>query len=159
MTSKACTSCGKLLAITRENFGSTPSGGFRGKCRKCMVAHTQSYDRNNPEKRRQRSEVRDDRGGHVSIDPVLKQRLLAKQRRLCLCCGERIEVWQAVQLDHLTPVARGGTHDERNLAIAHDKCNAEKHAKTLEEHWLWRLRVGLPVVRFTQQPDGSWRRA
>jgi 5-methylcytosine-specific restriction endonuclease McrA len=53
------------------------------------------------------------------------------------------------QIDHLTPVIQGGTHSISNLAIVHKQCNAEKHGKTLEEHWEWREKVGLNIPKRT----------
>lgn len=53
------------------------------------------------------------------------------------------------QIDHLTPVIQGETHSISNLAIAHKQCNAEKHGKTLEEHWEWREKVGLNIPKRT----------
>lgn len=40
-------------------------------------------------------------------------------------------------LEHLTHVARGGTHDIDNLDFAHYGCNSSKGAKTLEEYREW----------------------
>jgi hypothetical protein len=34
-----------------------------------------------------------------------------------------------------------------NLFLAHPQCNAEKHKKTLDEHWAWRTKVGLSGKR------------
>lgn len=43
-------------------------------------------------------------------------------------------------LEHLTPIARGGTHDIDNLDFAHHSCNASKGSKTLEEYRAWQAR-------------------
>lgn len=37
-------------------------------------------------------------------------------------------------LDHLTPQALGGTHDDKNLVACCNRCNSMKHRKTLEEY-------------------------
>lgn len=121
-----------------------------------MVAHTKAHDENHPEKRIARTVNRVERGGHIEIDLHQKQRLISRQMGYCLCCGERIEVGQPLELDHVMPIAKGGTHDAKNLAIAHAKCNTEKHSKTLEEHWLWRAKLGLPAKRFKLLRDGTW---
>ena len=36
-------------------------------------------------------------------------------------------------VDHVEPRARGGSHDQSNLRLAHKGCNASKHTRTLEE--------------------------
>lgn len=121
-----------------------------------MAAHTRAYDAANPQKRTARTTARIARGGHVEIDLNQKQRLISRQQGYCLCCGDKILPGQELELDHVVPISRGGTHDEKNLAMAHAKCNTEKHSKTLEEHWAWRARVGLPIQKFKLLHNGSW---
>lgn len=50
---------------------------------------------------------------------------------------ERVEDAPERTLEHLTPVARGGTHNIDNLDLAHYGCNSSKGAKTLEEYREW----------------------
>ena len=64
-----------------------------------------------------------------------------------MCCGKKITDVVHAEIDHATPVAKGGSHDPANLFLAHPQCNAEKHNKTLDEHWAWRKKVGLPGKR------------
>lgn len=47
-----------------------------------------------------------------------------------------------MSVDHLTPLSKGGTNDDQNLALVHRCCNEEKRNETLEEHWEWRYRRG-----------------
>ena len=42
---------------------------------------------------------------------------------------------QLCQVDHLTPVAQGGSNDQSNLVLAHRTCNQEKANKTLREYF------------------------
>ena len=42
-------------------------------------------------------------------------------------------------LDHKTPLAKGGTNDLSNFALACFKCNQEKHNKTVDEYRRWLL--------------------
>jgi 5-methylcytosine-specific restriction endonuclease McrA len=60
-----------------------------------------------------------------------------------LCCFEEISSAEGSAVDHATPLAKGGRDDPSNLFLAHAQCNKEKHAKTLREHWEWRVRQGL----------------
>lgn len=50
----------------------------------------------------------------------------------CRYCGER---GGRLECDHVTPVARGGGHEDANLVTACRTCNRSKRDKTLEE---WR---------------------
>jgi 5-methylcytosine-specific restriction endonuclease McrA len=47
------------------------------------------------------------------------------------------------EVDHATPLSRGGRDDPSNFFLAHAQCNKEKHNKTLLEHWEWRVRQGM----------------
>lgn len=144
---RECNFCGVIKPATREFFGSTPKGTLRGKCRECMNAYSRSFGEANREAQRLRNAQRQIRGGHVSVDEAKKQELLEFQRNLCLCCGGKLLSSDVTEVDHAIPVAKGGNHDESNLLIAHAKCNQEKHAKTLLEHWEWRAKVGLKTLR------------
>ena len=61
----------------------------------------------------------------------------------CPCCGEPISSIAIAEVDHATPLARGGKHYASNFILTHRQCNKEKHNKTLREHWEWRVKVGL----------------
>ena len=152
---QTCTKCGETKPATREFFGSTPSGGLRRSCRPCMAAHSRRHNAANPEQRAARNEARKQRGGHFVADTRLKKRLYERQGGLCMCCGSKLILLHDAEVDHANPVARGGGHQESNLILAHSQCNREKHAKTLDEHWAWRVRVGLPGKRPRVDPEST----
>jgi len=58
---------------------------------------------------------------------------------LCAYCGRE----NAVVVDHVIPVSRGGTNDRTNLAPACWPCNSEKSDATPEEWRTWREAQGL----------------
>lgn len=55
----------------------------------------------------------------------------------CCLCGKPIYKVKDYNLEHLTPVSRGGRNDSSNWRMAHKKCNSQKGALTLEEYKLW----------------------
>jgi len=145
VSSQICSFCGGEKPATREYFGSNPQGGLRRKCRTCMNAYSLQYGAEHRDRQKQRNEVRQARGGHIRLTEDEQIALLARQGRVCLCCGERIGSLSEAQVDHIVPVSQGGSHDVSNIALAHGKCNAEKHGKSLDQHWQWRQQVGLPM--------------
>lgn len=49
------------------------------------------------------------------------------QRGKCACCG--LPLGDNYHIDHIMPLALGGTHEERNIQLLRSTCNQEKHAK------------------------------
>lgn len=147
MQEKTCTQCGELKPATREFFGSTPSGGLRGYCRTCMNRASAERERKNKDDRRKRDAKRANihPGTRAGFDPSIKSSLLKSQAGLCPCCFLPITSINLAEVDHATPLARGGRHEPSNFMLAHAQCNREKHNKTLDEHWEWRVRVGLDL--------------
>jgi len=117
------------------------------RCRVCVGFNTKSYSQANPGAQAARNAKRVASGGHIRLTEGDKQGMWRRQKYLCLCCGKRIDDPQQAEGDHGTPVAKGGSHEQSNLFLAHPQCNQEKHAKTLDEHWVWRAKVGLSGKR------------
>ena len=63
------------------------------------------------------------------IDPMIAW-LIAERR--CYLCGE--DIAQAdLELDHVIPLSRGGTHTFDNVRAAHLRCNRRKGRRLLSE--------------------------
>ncbi len=60
---------------------------------------------------------------------ITKNELNKLYNSTCLYCGSN----QSITLDHIIPIARGGTHSIGNLAPACKKCNSSKSDKTIQE--------------------------
>lgn len=54
----------------------------------------------------------------------------------CYLCGKSIKTENDFNLDHRTPLSRGGANDSSNWMPTHKNCNSEKGALTYEE---WQL--------------------
>lgn len=161
ISTKQCAGCGCEFPATREFFGSTPNGGLRGKCRKCMARHTAAYDAANPgmaELRRIKRALRQSSAGPRLLDEWV-QELRNRQRDKCGYCLRSLD--GGGHVDHMTPLAKGGRNSKDNIVIACKQCNLEKHAKTAGEYFAWRETRGLRVFRtsyayrVTVSPKGS----
>ena len=87
----------------------------REQCRKYMMKQT--YAGQLPQKRK----------------PVPRrwvEEAYMRQNGKCLRCGERMEPRDAVG-DHIEPLAKGGSHNKRNIRALHRGCNASKGAADL----------------------------
>lgn len=56
----------------------------------------------------------------------LRNQILIRDNWTCYLCGN-----EATTIDHIHPVALGGTDDEWNLAAACTRCNYSKQAKRI----------------------------
>ncbi len=59
--------------------------------------------------------------------------VFARDGFTCRYCGAQSDTAKLV-VDHITPVAAGGTNDPENLVTACEPCNAGKGARTIEQH-------------------------
>ena len=46
----------------------------------------------------------------------------------CWVCGEHVPMTEST-LEHIKPLSEGGNSHAENLAISHDHCNNQRHAK------------------------------
>lgn len=66
------------------------------------------------------------------VAPVSRRAVYERDRWMCRLCGERVRRDavvphpQAPVLDHIVPLARGGTHEPANVQLAHYSCNSIK---------------------------------
>lgn len=65
-------------------------------------------------------------GGVLSAD--IEQRLLSLQRGRC-ACGCKQPLGDDYHLDHIMPLALGGSNTDDNIQLLRSKCNLQKHAK------------------------------
>jgi 5-methylcytosine-specific restriction endonuclease McrA len=59
------------------------------------------------------------------VPPWLRKRIFDRDRGHCRYCGSRLERAEA-QIDHVVPVAKGGSNKESNLVTSCADCNHEK---------------------------------
>ncbi len=66
------------------------------------------------------------------IERVYRARIWLRDAGVCRLCNTPADPdnWE---LEHLTPLSRGGEHSHANCAVSHPSCNRAKHNKTLEE--------------------------
>lgn len=86
----------------------------------------------------------------VPLSADIRRRIIARQRWLCMYCGGRRKT-ENFEIDHIYPVARGGSNDESNLQALCGPCNARKGAAT-DEEFRHRYRELLPPLKSGEQP-------
>jgi len=66
----------------------------------------------------------------MSLSNALRFRVLTRDRFTCVYCGRRAPD-VALEVDHVTPVARGGRDEETNLVTACFSCNRGKRDRLI----------------------------
>lgn len=67
------------------------------------------------------------RSGGAKLSPDIVPRLLNLQRGKCACCG--LPLGDDYHLDHIMPLALGGSNTDGNMQLLRAKCNLSKGAK------------------------------
>lgn len=80
----------------------------------------------------------------AAIPVAIQEAVASRQGRRCTYCSSESGPFE---FDHIFPVARGGTDDPSNLALACQSCNRSKQDLTLAE---W-LASGRLIIRATPQ--------
>jgi len=66
------------------------------------------------------------------VQPVYRSRVFKRDRYECQLCGQPMDMSVtapqpfAPTIDHIIPIARGGTHEPANVQSAHFICNSRK---------------------------------
>lgn len=140
-------SCRKCAAEYREKKREEAkqyAAAYRSKNREKAIAYGAAWREKNREKARATSaawvaanhpQVRIQRqnyrakkkanGGKLSHG--LAERLYKLQRGKCACCG--LPLGDDYHLDHIMPIALGGTNTDDNIQLLRQQCNNQKHAK------------------------------
>ncbi len=86
----------------------------------------------------------------ITFSPKLRRELLQEQNRKCMYCGAPKSI-KTTDVDHKTPVIRGGPNEKSNYQILCKPCNQRKGAQT-DEEFRKRYAELLPRFRRGQRP-------
>lgn len=113
---KKCKECGKHFTTTRNSktFCST-------------VCNRKYHHRIKETTRRERIKLNGKVDHSISIE-----RLIKRDGKMCYLCNEKVKLLtdtnhpEYPSIEHVIPIAKGGTHTWDNVKLAHRKCNCEK---------------------------------
>ncbi len=149
---KQCKDCGRSFPETRDYFGQYKNArngivkiGYRNQCRECMAENTKRHSQDNPEQVHERSQRRRAHALNQTTE-ISEQRcaqLILILESKCRYCEETLD--GGYEVDHLTPLSRGGSNKDKNITLACLACNRAKGSKTLWEFEEWRRERRLHV--------------
>ncbi len=152
MSTRQCRKCGQTKLLTTQFFNQLSTGNWRWVCKSCMAENSRKHHTKNPEMaaaRRERYKAR-----LVAADgaylPADITRIRKELKDNCYYCDTSLR--GAGEVDHKTPLSRGGTNYPENVTLACRECNKDKRDKTAEEFIEWRRKLGRPVA---QRPTTS----
>lgn len=61
------------------------------------------------------------------LSPDMRRMVIARDGLMCRLCSNEVAA-EDVHIDHITPVALGGTNELTNLQVTHSRCNIAKGA-------------------------------
>lgn len=97
--------------------------------REKIADYGRDYHRANPEKRKvithnRRAKIK---GNGGTLSKGIVQTLMALQKGKCACCGKSLK--HGHHLDHVIPIALGGTNTDDNVQLLTPACNLSKGSK------------------------------
>lgn len=99
--------------------------------RQQRIAQNRAWEQANPLKVQERGARRRARQrGAPRVEKIDRAAIIARDNSLCHICGLFVPP-NEMSLDHLIPLAHGGSHTADNLAVAHLTCNKRRGTKRL----------------------------
>jgi DNA-directed RNA polymerase subunit RPC12/RpoP len=139
-TSKACPQCRNRLSISTKRKKlrvgrcawcgvQYSANGFNAARRFCSDKCNDAYN----------NKIRRARNRAAYVAPVLMDDIVTRDQHACQLCGKRVLAKHkyphplSASLDHILPIAAGGTHEPKNVQLAHLRCNLAKGVKACHE--------------------------
>lgn len=94
------------------------------------IALAKDYCAKNPERTRQIARAISGRRRSIKrsgVKPALQLAWVKTQKKVCHWCGKGCA--KRYEIDHITPLSKGGPHELKNLCIACPDCNRRKSAR------------------------------
>ncbi|HEX8772601.1 MAG TPA: HNH endonuclease [Pyrinomonadaceae bacterium] len=132
LLTKLCSKCGEVKPL--DEFPKLSiKRGYHTACAVCMRRAHKEWLKKNPDKYIANRIKRIQRLLSAPLtEEINRDEIIERDARTCYLCGRKLED-EVITLDHVIPLARGGSHTASNLRVACLKCNSRKGAKLLHE--------------------------
>jgi 5-methylcytosine-specific restriction endonuclease McrA len=103
------------------------AAGYSARHPDRVHGYKRKWDKANPLKRREIKHRRRAREYATRVDPIDYAAIYHRDKGICHICHNPTPK-DRLHFDHVIPLARGGTHTEGNIKVAHARCNLRKGA-------------------------------
>ena len=110
---------------------------YRAANRDKIRAYRQAYRQRNLNAFRRYDSEKRARKRTTRVAPFTRDDILARDGNACYLCGIILAEGE-ITLEHVIPLARGGSHTPDNVRVACKRCNFSKGTKTPEEFLKWK---------------------
>jgi len=146
---KTCNKCGETKDVSAFGKDKSRSDGLDHRCRSCkstyaatyspayhlankerIKAKTAKWSAENSEKRRINEHTRRARKREITgkLSTSISEKLFKLQQGKC-ACGCKQPLGDGFHLDHIMPLALGGSNTDDNVQLLTATCNQQKHKK------------------------------
>jgi len=137
-----CRDCGERLHLDKFSRNGRKDGFRRPECRSCQHKRNKKI---NPRYQKTPGHVDNVSAHRVALSrgdiKLLKIQKIREQDGECNYCDTKLYISNC-DLDHITPLSRGGSNKENNFQALCGRCNKEKHSKDHNEYIKWLIVVG-----------------
>lgn len=130
---RMCIDCGKETSTRKiRNFESHPA-----ICRDCLIHRTKTSPEHQRERAANNCAIRRARKLGTVVEKFDRKEIFERDNYVCHICDEPTDATVrhpsplAPTIDHVIPLAKGGTHTRDNIKTAHSRCNVAKGIKVL----------------------------
>ena len=104
------------------------SRAYRQSHKAAVHAYQVEYERTHPGRKTDIEARRRAAKRGCASETISRARVYDRDAGRCHICGKKVRPghWH---LDHIIPLARGGEHSYKNVAVCHPSCNMRKHAR------------------------------
>ena len=104
------------------------SAAYRQAHRAEIAAYDRAWARTHPDKKADNRALRRAKQQNATVEKVSRATVYERDNGRCHICEKK--VGRGWHLDHIVPLARGGEHSYRNVAVSCPGCNMAKHVKS-----------------------------
>lgn len=75
------------------------------------------------------------KGQRPKVSQAKRKRVYERDKGICAYCGTHVD-YDDFDIDHITPLAKGGNNEDSNLTVSCHQCNRKKHTRYIKSRYV-----------------------